>query len=427
MDKNQSTKAKVRNKRFDEPRKPRVGKIKLGYQIWNCKCGNKALMKAVLNCPKCGYKRDDKHYCFPSKTDYYVFYEDKGKGLAKFGEKPREIPFGFSLPATECVRMGWRCYQGKKMFCNNTFQVDHRTGKYNNLNIANRTGFDKPIPCDPETCVHSVGGNYQNKKIKPGQCGTFVTAFLWLPDIVGFDSYEHTSGSIQTANNFQSAVEILTALSLRSIDYKSLRLKLVLELVNTQYQKPDGTMQPTSFFCSRVEFPFAVEDLRKQIASGKLDQSSLYYALPGTFSQKQLPPHEYDELVDEPRTMIPDKSVGTRDHEIQDLQGGNEIAAESEDILSKEQLETVLDLFGRYVEPLNENERKKFKRHFKKTYNPPKKGNILDWEKLTSNKANQMIDGLNRLIENRDERIDRGEKLFDEMDFSHVKGDPKPD
>lgn len=302
----------ARAARLIKPREPRMGKIKLGYQVHKCRGCGKTHKLSIETCPDCGKANWSNGY--PQKSNHYVFYDDGGIGAKVHGNTPTVLPFTFKASPVECVMVRRECYQGGKLYCCCPLTANPATGDYTNPGIAYRTGQE--IKCDPETCPLSVGGEVtiggKSRTIDPTrpQCGESVTIRIWLPDCEGFDSYEHKSGSIETINNVQSAVKTLTGMMNQVGGYLPLRLELKLKKCSKQYPDPlTGVPKTANFYASVIHFPFSIVDLQDRHRLGTLQSQDIMYSLPDAFGKptnRMLPePTEgnYDELIDGPRQV----------------------------------------------------------------------------------------------------------------------------
>jgi len=301
----------ARTARLEKPREPRLGKIKLGFQVHKCRGCNKTHKLSIETCPDCGGSNWSHGY--PQKTNHYVFYDDGGIGAKVHGNTPTVLPFTFKSTPVECVMVRRECYQGGKLYCCCPLTANPATGDYTNPGIAYWTGNE--IKCDPETCPLSVGGEVtiggKSRTIDPTrpQCGESVTIRIWLPDCEGFDSYEHKSGSIETINNVQSAVKTLTGMMNQVGGYLPLRLELKLKKVAKQYPDENGNMKRAEFYASVIHFPFSIVDLQEKSRAGTLQLDNVMYSLPTGLNRKaikMLPgptQGNYDDLIDGPRQV----------------------------------------------------------------------------------------------------------------------------
>ena len=302
----------ARAARLVKPREPRMGKIKLGYQVHKCRKCNKTHKLSIETCPDCS--GTEWGHGYPQKTNHYVFYDDGGIGAKVHGHNAPIIPFTFKAPPVECVMVRRECYQGGKLYCCCPLVANPATGDYTNPGIAYRNRQE--VKCDPETCPLSVGGNVtiggKSRVIDPErpQCGESVTIRIWLPDCEGFDVYEHKSGSIETINNVQSAVKTLTGMMNQVGGYLPLRLELKLKKVTKQYTDlKTGIPKRAEFYASVIHFPFSIVTLQDQSRAGTLQLDKVMYSLPTGLNRKavrMLPePTEgnYDELIDGPRQV----------------------------------------------------------------------------------------------------------------------------
>jgi len=376
----------ARKKRMDNPREAIHLKIKAGQLVYKCSgCGNKT-PASIKACPKCGGVKFGN--TFPDKTNFYTFPNDKnGEALKRFGKEPIELPFTFMKPPRECVRIGRECWQGGKMFCNN-YLVSDSAGKFSDIHIANRSGLTKPIPCAPETCPYAIGGEVQGKHVNPKQCGEVVYLYVWLPDLEGFDSCVLKSGSIETINNVQDAIQKLTAvMSGTRGGYMPLRLKLQLRAAQSTYQEPDGTRKTAHFFTTVIHFPFSVHEIQQAMERRELQVKDLIYALPQALSGRELPAPEYDPLIDQPREQraIAEESESTKRilDKVKDMpQEAPPVAEQSTVCIDDDQLDYVTSMMREIREALNENDRKKLTKEFVDTFHVPR---IRDGNKYGTN------------------------------------------
>jgi hypothetical protein len=407
-----------RAQRLQNPREPRVGKIKIGRLIKRCRSCKHISHASVDTCPKCSGR--DFGNTYPEKANHYIFYDDAGKdekgrpipsmGHHAYDKSPTVLNFTFKAPPTECVMLRRECYQGGKLFCCNQFQVDHDSGVYTDTGVAHRHGHD--IACDPETCPYSIGGTVtgpdkKSKTIRPGQCGETVTARLWLPDVPGFASYEHKSGSIETINNFQTAVRDILAMTRSTGGHLPLKLELKLKKVNSSYPDENGQPVKTEFFTSVIHFPFSMTALMEKGRHGQLSPGDVMYVLPAGIASPALPgPNQgnYDELVDGPRSLPAAPTQDAPATEIADLKGrATPPSTQADDGPGEELAGLIQDLFKTWTAGLTPYERGKRRKLLCKTFGletnrkgAPKLGSV------TPHKASRIIDWLNVKLEGPD-------------------------
>ena len=391
----------ARMNRLNKPRQPRMGKIKLGYQVKKCYGCQRKVRLTHAKCPDCGGEKFSKS--FPSKTDHFVFIDDVGKdvpsiGHATYGEHPTNLDFTFTANPLDCVEIGYICYQGGKLFCKNRWEPDYRTGDYINRDIAVRAG--KEIRCDPLTCPMRVGGNFtmpdgKSRAIDPEhpQCGEKVMMYAWLPKCPGFDAYMIQSGSIASINNVQSAVKKLHGLMQRG--YLPLKLQLILKKQHGTY--PDQTGKPikTDFYAFTIHFPFAFADLIEDAKRGQLSDTDIMYKLPTALTRPALPgPRDdvYDELIDGPRGQLVEPKLQPRVTNVTDLTGSEPLPEQAHK-LSDIKLKAINETFNTICKITPKSEHGKFKKQFKSTWGLK---SLKDIESVSNARADDIIDWLNR-------------------------------
>jgi len=300
---------KARAERLAEPRDVRIGKIKIGQLVHKCKGCGKSHPAMIEACPDCG--QGNWTATFPQKVNHFRF-DDDGAGHKLFGRSPITIPFTFKRPPVECVMVRYECYQGGKLFCSNCLAASESTGKFTDLHKAYRMG--REIECNPETCPYSIGGNVTqhdgtSRFISAPQCGEKVTLRGWIPDIPGFDVYEFKSGSIETINNFQDAVQTLTGIINSVGAYIPLKLELKLKKSHGTYPDGNGQFIRCEYYAAYIHFPFSVPALQDAASRRELKAVDIAYVLPAQIFARQLPgAHEgnYDELVDSHAKALPE-------------------------------------------------------------------------------------------------------------------------
>lgn len=398
----------ARAARLEKPREPRLGKIKLGYQVHKCRGCGKTHKLAIEKCPDCGGTNWSQGY--PQKSNHYVFYDDGGIGAKIHGHAPTVLPFTFKAPPTECVMVRRECYQGGKLYCCCPLVANPSTGDYRNPGVAYRTG--QQIKCDPGTCPLSVGGEVtiggNSRTIDPAhpQCGESVTIRIWLPDCEGFDSYEHKSGSIETINNIQSAVKTLTGMMNQVGGYLPLRLELRLKKVSKTYPDPQtGVPKRAEFYASVIHFPFSIVELQEQHRRGALQLDRVMYSLPAALGKpavKMLPePTEgnYDELIDGPRqangVMEPRRVVT----QIDDLTGQTvPKAAQAGSEPDKAQIGRFKAAFNALSEGMNKAGKAALKKEINKTWGVALVDGKFDPKSISTTRMKNVIVWLNDKI-----------------------------
>ena len=402
----------ARAARLIKPREPRMGKIKLGYQVHKCRGCGKTHKLSIETCPDCGKANWSNGY--PQKSNHYVFYDDGGIGAKVHGNSPTVLPFTFKASPVECVMVRRECYQGGKLYCCCPLTANPSTGDYTNPGIAYRTGQE--IKCDPETCPLSVGGKVtiggKSRTIDPTrpQCGESVTIRIWLPDCEGFDSYEHKSGSIETINNVQSAVKTLTGMMNQVGGYLPLRLELKLKKVTKQYPDEQGNMKTAKFYASVIHFPFSIVELQDQSRAGTLQLDKVMYSLPtglNTKAIKMLPePTEgnYDDLIDGPR------QVNGTINGSQDAQNGagtpiSDLATQSMPKTvqthtepTRTQIDNFRAAYNVLTDGMSKADKTVLKKEINKTWNIELVKNKFDLKSISTTRMENVLDWLNSKI-----------------------------
>jgi len=398
---------RARMNRLDNPRAPRMGKIKLGYQVkncWTCKnAGRKGYaIRAFENvCPNCGGK--DFSATFPTKTNHFVFFDDgnPSAGFEAYG-KSIKLQFTFKSAPIDCVEIGYVCYQGGKLYCKNRFEPDARNGEFINRNIAVRGG--KEIECDPERCPLRAGGNVtiagKSRTIDPNrpQCGEKVTMYLWLPKCAGFDAYMFQSGSINTINNVQDAVKTLTHFMAPHGGYLPLHLEFILKKQHGMYPDQSGKMIRTEFYSPMIHFPHAFDTLKERMERREITAGDIMYVLPDGLVRPALPgPRDdhYDDLVDGPRSLPEHVQART---DISDLKGVDSPSPESPQRLPDGMYGEIKELANDVMKGMDNKTRAAFKGRFKKTFGL---NQLSDAETVSMSKASRIVDWLTAEAEKR--------------------------
>lgn len=376
----------ARAARLADPREPRIGKIKLGRIVHRCKNQDcRRIVPAAVDPCQCGGTAFTK--TFPEKTNHYIFFDDAGSvdgknvpsmGHAVFGPSPLEIPFTFKRPPHECVMLRRETYQGGKLVCCNQFVLAAQTGQFVDTGRADRRDRGE-IECNPLACPYSIGGSVTGpdgltKTVPAGQCGETVTLRLWLPDVPGFENYEHKSGSIDTINNVQAATEDLTRLMRVAGGHIPLRLVLKLKSGSAPFPNDQGKWVKASYFTSIIHFPFSMTDIQKRMKLGTLQADDVTYGLPSGLMRPALPgPTEsnYDELIDGPRgsrAALPD----VRKTEIGDLEGrAQPVQAQAIDQADENEIGIIQSLWEDWRKDKNNYERGKCRKELIATFALP--------------------------------------------------------